>query len=93
MIRNCGCSPISVHVNNSANPNDPVHRKLGVFSSGINMPAHGYKFQDRKYGVGNRVHNKAKQDGDTVWRCSICLNTYKSPVKQEKKEDVVAKSN
>lgn len=32
------------------------------------------KYQDKKYGEGKRVHNKAKSPdkNDIAWRCTVC---------------------
>lgn len=47
-----------------------------------------HEFQDRIYGRGMRVHNKAKsKDGGAVWRCTVC-----GSVKSAAGEKVVRKA-
>lgn len=32
-----------------------------------------HKYQDERYGQGNRVHNEMKKEGkSTGWRCTVC---------------------
>jgi len=31
-----------------------------------------HKFQDKKYGKGNRVFNKTMKDDGTIFRCTVC---------------------
>lgn len=29
-------------------------------------------FQDKRYGVGLRLHNRKQKSGDAGWRCTVC---------------------
>ena len=29
-------------------------------------------FQDKRYGIGLRLHNRKQKSGDAGWRCTVC---------------------
>lgn len=31
-------------------------------------------FQDKRYGIGLRLHNRRQKSGDAGWRCTVCGN-------------------
>jgi len=39
-----------------------------------------HKYQDEKYGPGNRVHNMMKDTkGQIKWRCTVCKDEKPNP--------------